>query len=408
METRPSTSPDSTLPSVESLPPGTVLNDRYRIERRIGLGGYGEVLAAQDLETGLPVAIKILHIEATQNDPRAAARMRQEAGILMAIDHPNIVRVLSIEASDHGEFLVMERLNGETLSVRLKKNGALESDLVLRTTRQLLSALELAHDQHILHRDLKPDNILLCHAPLSETGEIAKLVDFGIAKTQAPLDEKNSDDEVTIVKTRIGNFVGTARYSSPEQLVGDPVGPGADLFCLGLVIAEMLTNTPRVGSDNYGDAMAQLVFPKPLDLSDCPKEWQFWLQKMLEKSPTYRFQSAREALESLAEEFGPAPIVGSGTGETTSPIKIEVGPYDFSQEDAKTGKWAHLDLDYDALPREPKTPPALAQTGPRAEELPVLKRPRRTEFSWPWFFAISAVSCLFLLFLLLLVRYLVA
>jgi serine/threonine-protein kinase len=178
---------------VVSLPVGTVLNGRYRIERRIGLGGYGEVLAAHDLQTHLPVAIKILHSEATRNDPRAAARMRQEAGILMAINHPHIVRVLSIEDSPQGEFLVMERLDGESLTERLDQQGALPSALVLNLTRQLLSALAFAHEKQILHRDLKPDNILICDAPLSESGEIgeiAKLVDFGIAKVQAPFDEE--------------------------------------------------------------------------------------------------------------------------------------------------------------------------------------------------------------------------
>lgn len=411
---------------MESLPAGTVLNERYRIERRIGLGGYGEVLAAKDLQTHLPVAIKILHNEASQNDPRAAARMRQEAGILMAINHPHIVRVLAIEDSPQGEFLVMERLDGETLTERLDKQGALEPFFVLTLTRQLLSALEFAHEKQVLHRDLKPDNILICYAPLSPTGEIAKLVDFGIAKAQAPLDEEEGEDDVTMVKTQIGSFVGTARYSAPEQLVGDPIGPQSDLFCLGLVIAEMLTNKRRIESDNFSEAMAQLIFPRPLDLSDCPEDWQPWLHKILEKSPSHRFESAREALEALAEEFGAAPIFAE-TLETTAPVvkasvieahgmpeapERNLEEEDLTLDQAQTGQWRPLEVDYKALARpgasaSPKQDKPISEPAmPMSIELPEQEQGEDTGTSWPWLIAAAIVTCLFVLLAMLLVRYL--
>jgi eukaryotic-like serine/threonine-protein kinase len=408
-----------TPPSPEHDKPlkaGTVLNGRYHIERRLGQGGYGEVLAARDRETGLSVAIKILHSEAAQNDPRAAARMRQEAGILKGIEHPNIVRVLSIEDSPQGEFLVMERLHGETLKERLEKQGALSSSQALVLSRQLLGALALAHSRQVLHRDLKPDNILICYAPMSHTGEIAKLVDFGIAKAQAPVDEQSDEEEVTLVKTRVGSFVGTARYSAPEQFVGDPVGPQADLFCLGLVIAEMLTNKPRITSDNFSEAMAQVVIPRPFDVSDCPEDWRSWLSRMLEKSPSYRFETAREAIEALAEIFGPEPNFAS-TSETTAPLGLHKAPVsamsldDLALDQAATGQWRPLDFDYKTnLPRRSSSPSnqaaALEGADGSVDVRPAsIKVGKKT--SLPWIVAAAAVSIIFLVLAIVLVRYLV-
>lgn len=295
----PSTRPPtfSVKSSSVALVSGDELNGRYRIEHLIGQGGYGEVVAAYDLREKRAVALKILHNEERQGDPNALARMRQEAEILRAIRHPNIVSMYAIEDSPEGTFLVMELVEGRSISQQLSEEGPIVPERALPLVHQMLSALKLAHEKQILHRDIKPDNILLC-ASLGGESERVKLVDFGIAKALAPL--SSSDGEpVTLVKTRVGDVIGTPRYAAPEQVVGDPTGPPADLFSLGLVIAEWLTGVPRVKPGHYGAVMAQLVVPTPFDVSDCPPAWQSWLLRMMDKSPNGRFRSAEEALAEL-------------------------------------------------------------------------------------------------------------
>ncbi len=276
---------------------GENLNGRYRIDHSIGQGGYGEVVAAYDLREKRRVAIKILHDEVRLTDPNALARMRQEAEILRSIQHRNIVTVYSIEDYAEGAFLVMELVEGLSIAQVLTENGPISPERVLPLVHQILSALRRAHDQQILHRDIKPDNILLCDAK-DDVPEHIKLVDFGIAKALAPLSSQDGDT-VTQVKTRVGDVIGTPRYAAPEQVVGDPTGPGADLFSVGLVIAEWLTGTPRVKPGHYGAVMAQLVVPTPFDVSDCPAAWQAWLLGMMDKTPNGRFSSADQAIEEL-------------------------------------------------------------------------------------------------------------
>lgn len=276
---------------------GETLNGRYRIEHLIGQGGYGEVVAAYDLREKRAVALKILHNDVRQSDPNALARMRQEAEILRSIQHRNIVTIYSIEDYEEGAFLVMELVKGRSIAQMLAEHGPISAERALPLVHQILSALKLAHDKQILHRDIKPENILLCDAKDGEP-EYIKLVDFGIAKALAPLSSRDGET-VTLVKTRVGDVIGTPRYAAPEQVVGDPTGPSADLFSVGLVIAEWLTGTARIKSGNYGAVMAQLVVPTPFDVSDCPPAWQAWLLGMMDKTPNGRFRSAEQALKEL-------------------------------------------------------------------------------------------------------------
>ncbi len=326
-------SPISTVnPSIDHLVAGAVLNGRYRIEHRLGLGGYGEVVAAHDLRDGRPVAIKILHNNATQNDPRALGRMRQEAEILRAIRHPNIVEIFDLGTCPEGEFLVMELLEGQSIAKFLVDEGPIQAQRALPLVHQMLSALAAAHAKQVLHRDIKPDNILLCAAS-SSSAERAKLLDFGIAKAHRSLNDE-SEDGVTMVKTRVGSFVGTPRYAAPEQAVGDPVGPESDLFSLGLVISEWLTGSPRITGERYGDVMAQLVKPSPFDLSDCPQRWQPWLERMLDKSPSRRFESAEQAIDALVAQV-PSDLTGDTNtfpGRGPSPAIAELREGDISMD----------------------------------------------------------------------------
>ena len=342
------------------LASGVVLNDRWRMHRCLASGGYGDVWSAQDLENDeTEVAIKILRTDAGNNDPSAMARMRQEAEILVRLDHPNIVHVYGFYESAYGEFLVMELLQGLALDQSIIKEGPAAGERAFAVTVQLLGALGAAHDQNILHRDIKPENIILMP---SENGEQAKLLDFGIAKAQSPF---GGEDEsgVTLVQTRAGGFMGTPRYTAPEQAVGDPIGPSADLFALGLVIAEWLTGKMRMDGERHADLMSQLLSPDPVDISDTPERWHKWLAKMVAKEPTQRFQTAAEAIQAFEDWV---------INATKRPDFLDDG-YFHGGEEQQASAFAdslngplELDLDRVRQMEEPAAAPQAPSTGPMA------------------------------------------
>ncbi len=289
--------PDTPVPSLRV---GDTLAERYILTQPLGAGGYSTVFAARDQEGGFEVAVKILKTQGEHNDPSALARMRQEATLLRSIDHPHVVTIHDFLEEDGFAFLVMEKLSGFSLARLLMEHGPSHSDRVLPMVRQLLDALAAAHDKKILHRDIKPENILIC--PTSDGGEAAKLVDFGLAKTFAPRDGDEDSLEITLVETKEGGFMGTPRYTPPEQALGDPMGPYTDLFALGLVIAEWLTGVVRMDDEVHADLMRNLVGPTPIDVADCPRPWRAWLRRLLDKNPEARPQTARAA-DALLEEM---------------------------------------------------------------------------------------------------------
>jgi serine/threonine-protein kinase len=331
---------------------GTVLNDRYKLVRCVASGGYGDVWSSEDLSEGRRVAVKILRNDAGNNDPSALARMRQEAEILTAFDHPNIVRVFSFQNSPFGYFLVMEFLEGLAIDQVLLRDGPGEPEVIIPVVGQLLSALHLAHSKQILHRDIKPENIIL---EPTDRGYQPKLLDFGIAKAMKLLSD--SDSGVTLVQTRSGGFIGTPKYSPPEQAVGDPIGPNVDLYSLGLVLAEWLTGTPRITAERHGDVMSQLLNGESFDVSDCPYPWQAWLSRMIAKSPSERYESAMQAMR----EFETLVIEGSRRPDflDDSPFMNPGGNFDYDQG-AFSDHAGPLELDLDRVQRSsPARSPAV-------------------------------------------------
>ncbi len=302
----------------EGLKTGTVIDDRYVVESLIGTGGYSEVVAARDEHQQRPVAIKVLHPEATDNDPRAVERMRQEAEILRAIDHPNIVRIYDVGAFEGGDYLVMERVDGQGLDALLEERGRLDTRELLPIAEQLLDALGAAHDTEILHRDLKPENILI-----SDDGTI-KLVDFGVAKANRLLNAEDPEDGITLVKTRSGSFVGTPRYAAPEMVVGDPLSPATDLFCVGLIVYEALTGESLLEGNTQSELINQLVFPRPFDLDDLDDAWQQWLTPVLKKSPEHRTASVEQARRRLDEIDSDDRPVSSSPQPSSKPRRGDV------------------------------------------------------------------------------------
>lgn len=288
------------MADTETISPGAVINGRYVVESQIGAGGYSEVLAARDRLEDRVVALKILHSQATDHDARAVARMRQEAEILRAVDHPNVVQIYEVGSFEKGQFLVMEFVDGRGLDERFERGEDFDTARLVPLLRQLLDALDAAHATEILHRDLKPANILLAD---NAGDEIVKLVDFGVAKAGALLNTDDPDEGVTLVKTRAGNFVGTPRYAAPEVVVGDPPVPASDLFCVGLIAYEALVGEPLIQGNTQNELMNQLVFPRPFDLEAVSPSWRAWLEPILEKSPERRTAQAAEALRSLEASF---------------------------------------------------------------------------------------------------------
>ena len=216
--------------------PGTlVINDRYRLERRLGRGGMGTVYLAMDGLLERRVALKVIR-EGFAGPLDLPARFRREARTAAAFAHPNVVRVHDFGVDPGGRpFLVMEYLEGSTLRERLVSAAPLDRSEALHVLRGICSALEAAHSRGLVHRDLKPENILLQQNP---TGTVPKILDFGLAKA---LPATFSETALTTMATSAGVLVGTREYMAPEQLAGGDVSLGWDVWALGVIAYEMLT-----------------------------------------------------------------------------------------------------------------------------------------------------------------------
>ncbi|HUK37250.1 MAG TPA: protein kinase, partial [Vicinamibacterales bacterium] len=257
----------------------------YEVGGRIGAGGMGEVYKARDTRLDRAVAIKVLP-SSVADDRRSRERLEREARAVATLNHPNICTLHDVGSHEGVDFLVMEHLDGETLAARIAK-GPLTTDHAVQYALQIASALDRAHRSGILHRDLKPGNIML-----TEIG--AKLLDFGLAKTL--------DTEVDVTRTAEGVIVGTAAYMSPEQAQGLPLDARSDVFSFGAVLYEMASGRRAFG----GDATAQVLSgvlrdnPQPLPayspLADI-------VSRCMAKQPSQRFQTMADVLRALQQAW---------------------------------------------------------------------------------------------------------
>lgn len=260
---------------------------RYEIRSKIGEGGMGEVYSARDIELDRDVAIKFLPSE-FQADEDRRGRFRQEARVVSAINHPNIITIYEIGENEHGSFLATEFVEGRTLR-EIMRSESLMVPRILKIVEQAANALVAAHGAGIIHRDIKPENIMV------RRDSIVKVLDFGLAK---PLLQEEGLDGDPSNKTVPGTVMGSARYMSPEQARGREVDERTDIWSLGVVLYEMLSGNPPFDGESTADTIASVVYKEPLALSlilpNVPLELQRIIRKALQKDREERYQNVKD------------------------------------------------------------------------------------------------------------------
>ncbi|QXC59729.1 Stk1 family PASTA domain-containing Ser/Thr kinase [Aquihabitans sp. G128] len=265
-----------------------VLNGRYELQRRVGRGGMAEVFLARDRLLDRPVAIKILFPEFA-TDPSFVARFRREAQSAANLNHPNIVGVYDWGKERGTYYIVMEYIDGRSVSDILRSDGPIEAKRAAGIAADVAGALGFAHRKGVVHRDVKPGNVLI-----TSNGEV-KVADFGIARAMTQSSEENL--------TQTGSVMGTATYFSPEQAQGKPVDPRSDLYSLGVVLYEMSAGKPPFSADSpVAIAYKHVQEPVPSlreQVPGVPEAYEAITLKALAKQADDRYQDAAELRADL-------------------------------------------------------------------------------------------------------------
>ena len=281
---------------VTSISSEKIIDQRYQIVTTIGQGGMGKVYLVVDLEKNRQLALKTL--ERDLGDQAAWGRFEREARNASRLNHPNIARVYDFGKLDGAvPYIVMELVSGQTLHERIKLKGPLSEEEVLTVFLAMAAALQHAHQMNILHRDIKPANIIVVTDKLGKIVD-AKLIDFGLAKCFA-------DDEFAQSLTATGELIGSPFYMSPEHWNSEGLGPGSDIYSLGITLFEALTGkVPFAGENAFATAVSHNTdeVPHLADFSTTlvdESEWQTVLSKMLAKSMNERYSSATQFAHDL-------------------------------------------------------------------------------------------------------------
>ncbi|MFZ6004575.1 MAG: Stk1 family PASTA domain-containing Ser/Thr kinase [Actinomycetota bacterium] len=315
-----------------SDPGSTVFNGRYELHRRLGRGGMAEVFLARDQLLDRPVAVKVLFPEFA-TDLSFVERFRREATAAANLNHPNIVGVYDWGEADSTYFIVMEYIDGRTLSEILRAEGPLHPDRVADIGSDVAAALGFAHRNGVVHRDVKPGNVIVTSAGL------VKVADFGIARAITDTSDENL--------TQVGTVMGTAAYFSPEQARGDAVDPRSDTYSLGCVLYELVVGRPPFAGDSPVSIAYKHVHESPLpprsQNPDVPQALEAIILKCLAKNPANRYPSAedlradlrrfREGNRILAEPVMAPPIDPSATGVMAATAAVPATAADLFEDD---------------------------------------------------------------------------
>jgi serine/threonine-protein kinase len=282
---------------------GEVLSDRYEVEELVGTGGMSSVFRAHDRLLDRKVALKVLHQQYTE-DAEYVERFRREARAVAALSHPNIVTVIDRGEHEDRQFIVFEYVDGENLKALIERRGPAPVVTALELAMQIARGLSFAHQQGLVHRDVKPQNVLL-----NGDGQ-AKVTDFGIARS---LDMQHG-------MTQTGTVLGTSDYIAPEQAQGQRVDEHTDVYSLGVVLYEMLTNEVPFPGENFVAVAMRHINEEPPSIrdkrSDVSPRLEAAVQRAMAKRPEDRFHTmadfCRELEANLAESQG-ATVAGPAT-----------------------------------------------------------------------------------------------
>lgn len=279
----------------------TVFNDRYQLHSKLARGGMADVYLARDLLLDRPVAVKVLFPEHAR-DEAFVERFRREAQAAANLNHPNIVAVYDWGQQYGTYFIVMEYVDGRPLSEIIRTEGPLHPNRAAEITADVAAALGFAHRNGVVHRDVKPGNILI-----TSSGQV-KVADFGIAQA--------STGDAAVNLTQAGSVMGTATYFSPEQAQGHAVDPRSDLYSLGVVLYEMLTSRPPFSGDTPVAVAYKHVQEAPMPPSrinsNVPAALESIDMKLLAKDPFQRYASAEDLRSDLRRFLEGQPVLASG------------------------------------------------------------------------------------------------
>jgi len=311
---------------------GAVIADRYHVVRKLGEGGMGEVYLAEHVKMGRLSALKLI-APALAREADAIGRFTREAANASKITHPNIAAIYDFgETPDGLVYLAMEYVEGESLTALLRRHGALPLRRTAEIARQIAGALDAAHERGVVHRDLKPDNIMI--SPGRDGVDVVKVVDFGIAKAST------GDGAGGATVTKTGMVIGTPEYMSPEQLSGESVDGRSDTYSLGLVAFTMLSGALPFPRATLQEMLLMRLTERPRTLAEVRPEmsWPIELQRVLDRAldrdPAVRHARSGDLGADLVRVAGVNAVASPAPG--TQPTAPSRSPLDAAPELAKT------------------------------------------------------------------------
>ena len=267
---------------------GRVIKGRYKLIDERGRGSFATVYIARDLEDNHIYAIKMMHVELS-NDDELLARFQREAHILLGLSDPHIVRIVDYGDDDNMHYIVMDYIDGQNLKYHMLTNGQMDTLHALNYARQIAEGLDTAYNQGVVHRDIKPQNILI------NSKDMVKIADFGLARGR---------ETVTLTQSNV--FMGTAYYISPEQAEsGRSADTRSDLYSVATVLFEMLAGVPPFQGESAVDIVIKHINDKVPSICrirhDLPMEMDLFMQKALAKSPMDRYATPQEFIAALEQ-----------------------------------------------------------------------------------------------------------